>query len=121
MCSACNDESVIRLGFHAVFCSVISVGGVDAKLQQAYYSNSGTGLDISAPGVGIQSAYTGNRLVLGDGTSQAAAITSGVLAYGISSGATTAAGGSTWLQNDALPLSQTPERVGAGMVQAKTK
>ncbi len=119
--SAGNDETVNRLAFPAAISSVISVGGVDAKLQQAYYSNSGTGLDISAPGVGIQSAYTGNRLVLGDGTSQAAAITSGVLAYGISSGATTAAGGSTWLQNDALPLSQTPERVGAGMVQAKTK
>lgn len=119
--AAGNDETVNQLAFPAAISSVISVGGVDAKLQQAYYSNSGTGLDVSAPGVGIQSAYGGNQLVLGDGTSQAAAITSGVLAYGISSGATTPAGGLNWLKEDALPLSQTPDRVGAGMVETKAK
>ena len=119
--AAGNDETVNQLAFPAAIPSVISVGGVDAKLQQAYYSNSGSGLDISAPGVGIQSAYGGNQLVLGDGTSQAAAITSGVLAYGISSGATTPANGLTWLKEDALPLSQPPDRVGAGLVQTKSK
>ena len=119
--AAGNDETVNQLAFPAAISSVISVGGVDAKLQQAYYSNSGTGLDVSAPGVGIQSAYSGNQLVLGDGTSQAAAITSGVLAYGISSGATTQANGLSWLKEDALPLSQPPDRVGAGLVQTKSK
>jgi thermitase len=119
--AAGNDETVNQLAFPAAISSVISVGGVDAKLQQAYYSNSGAGLDISAPGVGIQSAYGTGQLAIGDGTSQAAAITSGVLAYGLSSGATTAPNGLNWLKEDALPLSQPPDRVGAGMVQTKAK
>ena len=119
--AAGNDQTVNQIAFPATIPSVISVGGVDAKLQQAYYSNSGAGLDVSAPGVGIQSAYGSDQLVVGDGTSQATAITSGVLAYGISSGAATPASALSWLTQDALPLNQPADRVGAGMVQTPSK
>ncbi|MCX6910972.1 MAG: S8 family serine peptidase [Verrucomicrobia bacterium] len=119
--AAGNDHTANQLAFPAAFSGVVSVGGVDANFQQAYYSNSGNGLDVSAPGVGIQSAYSGDHLVIGDGTSQAAAIASGVLAYGLSRGVPTGSGAATWLQQSALPLSQPPERVGTGMVQTQSK
>jgi len=47
---------------------VVAVGGVDANFQQAYFANSGQGLDVTAPAVGIQSAYGPDSIVVGDGT-----------------------------------------------------
>jgi thermitase len=119
--AAGNDHTSNQLAHPAAIGSVVSVGGVDAKFQQAYYSNSGAGLDVSAPGVGIRSAYGADMLVVGDGTSQAAAITSGVLAYAISRGLIAGDGAAAWLQQNVQPLSQSADRVGAGMVQAQTK
>jgi hypothetical protein len=116
--AAAGNEQVSQLSFPAAIPSVISVGGVDAQLQQAYFSNSGTGLDVTAPAVGITSAYGKDQLVIGDGTSQATAITTGVLASGLSRGATTTAGATDWLKQNAKPLNLTPEQGGAGMVQA---
>ncbi|MBI5686631.1 MAG: S8 family serine peptidase [Verrucomicrobia bacterium] len=119
--AAGNDHTSNQLAYPAAISSVVSVGGVDAKLQQAYYSNSGAGLDVSAPGVGIKSAYGADMLVVGDGTSQATAIASGVLAFGISSGAAAGDGAPAWLQQNAQQLSQSADRVGAGMVQIPMK
>ncbi|MFA5205438.1 MAG: S8 family serine peptidase [Lentisphaeria bacterium] len=115
--SAGNDQTANQLVFPAAISTVVSVGGVDADLQQAYFSNSGSGLTVTAPAVGIASAYGADLLVVGDGTSQAAAITSGVLASGISSGATNAAGAAAWVKQNAKPLDLPPERGGAGLVQ----
>ncbi|MBI5395891.1 MAG: S8 family serine peptidase [Verrucomicrobia bacterium] len=119
--AAGNDATSNLLEYPAAISSVVSVGGVDAKLQQAYYSNSGQGLDVAAPGVGIQSAYGKDSIVEGDGTSQATAITSGALAAGISTGATTSWGAADWLKQNVLHLELPPERGGAGMVQAPAK
>ena len=116
-----NDNTADQLAFPAAISSVISVGGVDAEKNTAYFSNSGDGLTVAAPAVGIQSAYGTNKLVLGDGTSQATAITSGILAYGIANGSTTPTGAAAWLQTNALPLNQPAKNVGAGMVQIPTK
>lgn len=116
--SAGNDATSNLLAYPAAIASVVSVGGVDAKLQQAYFSNSGQGLDVTAPGVGIQSAYGKDSIVEGDGTSQAAAIASGVLAAAISTGATTSWSAADWLKANALDLALPPERGGDGMVQA---
>jgi len=113
--AAGNDHTNNQLAYPAAISSVISVGGVDADYQQAYFSNSGKGLDVTAPAVGIQSAYGADLIVLGDGTSQAAAITSGVVAYGLSRGSTTTSAASDWLKQNVLPLSLPPERGGAGM------
>lgn len=113
--AAGNDHTNNQLAYPAAISSVISVGGVDADYQQAYFSNSGKGLDVTAPAVGIQSAYGADLIVLGDGTSQAAAITSGVVAYGLSTGSTTTSAASDWLKQNVLPLSLPPERGSAGM------
>lgn len=117
--AAGNDATGNQLSFPAAIPSVISVGGVDAHDAQAYFSNSGTGLDLVAPAVGIQSAYGKNYIIIGDGTSQATAIVSGVLAQALASGATTTATAATWLEQNAKPLNLPPERGGAGLVQIK--
>lgn len=119
--AAGNDHTSNQLAYPAAISSVISVGGVDADYQQAYFSNSGEGLDVTAPAVGIQSAYGADLIVLGDGTSQATAITSGVVAYGLSSGSTTSSAASDWLKQNVLPLSLPPERGGAGMTHVKSR
>ena len=118
--SAGNDQTGNQLTYPAAINSVISVGGVDADYQQAYFSNSGKGLDVTAPAVGIQSAYGAQSIVLSDGTSQATAITSGVVAHGLSSGSTTAKAATDWLKQNALPLGLPPERGGAGMIQVES-
>ncbi len=119
--AAGNDQMADQLAFPAAIPGVVSVGGLDAQMQQAYFSNSGSGLTVAAPGVGIESAYGKDLLVIGDGTSQAAAITSGVLASGISSGATTASGAAAWVKQNAKPLDLPSERGGAGMVQVPSR
>ena len=117
--AAGNDQTANQLAYPAAIDSVVAVGGVDANFQQAYFANSGQGLDVTAPAVGIQSAYGPDSIVVGDGTSQAAAIASGVAAYGLSSGFTTPSGAADWLRHNALPLTLSPERGGAGMTQVR--
>jgi thermitase len=119
LAAAGNDAAGHQLNFPASVASVISVGGVDANFAQAYFSNSGVGLDVVAPAVGIQSAYGKTYLIVGDGTSQATAIVSGVLAQAIASGATTSAGAADWLAQHAKQLGLPAERVGSGLVQVK--
>jgi thermitase len=117
--SAGNDALGSQLSFPASVPSVVAVGGVDANFVQAYFSNTGLGLDVVAPAVGIQSAYGKSSIIIGDGTSQATAIVSGVLAQALASGATTTAGAAEWLKQHAKVLSLAPERGGAGLVQVK--
>ena len=117
--AAGNDATANQLSFPASIPKVISVGGVDADYVQAYFSNSGPGLDLVAPAVGIQSAYGKSYVIIGDGTSQATALVSGVLAQALASGATTTASAAEWLKQHAKALSLAPERGGAGVVQVK--
>lgn len=117
LAAAGNDAAGNQLGFPAAVTSVISVGGVDANLAQAYFSNSGAGLDVVAPAVGILSAYGKTYLIIGDGTSQATAIVSGVLAQALARGATTSADAAAWLARHAKPIGLSAERGGAGLVQ----
>jgi thermitase len=77
--AAAGNEQANALSYPASYDGVISVAAVDAQGRQAYFSNSGDGLFISAPGVGIVSAYSDGKTVIGSGTSQAAAITSGAI------------------------------------------
>jgi thermitase len=117
--SAGNDAAANMLSFPASLPNVVSIGGVDANYTQAYFSNSGPNLDLVAPAVGIRSAYGKSYVIVGDGTSQATALVSGVLAQALASGATTTAGAAEWLKQHAKALGLAPERGGAGMVQVK--
>lgn len=77
--AAAGNEQASSLAYPAGYDGVISVAAVDAQGRQAYFSNSGEGLFIAAPGVGIVSAYSDGKTVIGSGTSQAAAIASGAI------------------------------------------
>ena len=113
--AAAGNEQMTRLSFPAGIPGVISVGAVDAKGVQAYFSNSGDNLVISAPGVGVVSAYPNNQMVIGSGTSQATAITSGVVATLLARGYK-AQDIQKILTQYAQPVKAATSQVGAGIV-----
>lgn len=114
--AAAGNEQQTALSLPAGYAGVLSVGAVDANGVQAYFSNSGSGLTLVAPGVGIVSAYTDSRLVIGSGTSQATALTSGVVAYLLSRGYY-AQNIIPLLTRTAQPLNAPSTAVGAGLLQ----
>lgn len=77
--SAGNDQAT-QLTWPAAYPGVISVGAVDATGRQVIFSNSGDGLSITAPGYGVETAWTAGQRVEADGTSFSAPIVSGSLA-----------------------------------------
>jgi thermitase len=114
--AAAGNEQLAQLAFPAAYPGVISVAAVDSQLRQAYFSNSGKNLTLAAPGVGITSAYPDNRVVIGSGTSQAAAITSGVIAGALSRGYRPSEI-LDLLKRSARSTGAPPELIGAGVIQ----
>ncbi|MBE2283033.1 MAG: S8 family serine peptidase [Prosthecobacter sp.] len=114
--AAAGNEQQTSLAMPAGLPGVISVGAVDATGTQAWFSNSGNGLTLAAPGVGIVSGYTGNKFVISSGTSQATAITTGVVASLLSRGYY-AQNIIPLLTRTAKPLQASPQAVGAGLIQ----
>lgn len=114
--AAAGNDQQTALAMPAGLAGVISVGAVDATGTQAWFSNSGNGLTLVAPGVGIVSGYTGNKFVISSGTSQATAITTGVVASLLSRGYY-AQNIIPLLTRTAKPLQATPQAVGAGLIQ----
>jgi len=114
--AAAGNEQQNALSMPAGISGVLSVGAVDANGTQAYFSNSGPGLTLVAPGVGIISGYADSKLVIGSGTSQATAITSGVVASLLGRGYY-GPNIIPLLTRTAKPLSGSTEAVGAGLIQ----
>ncbi len=77
--SAGNDQAA-QLTWPAADPRVISVGSVDALEQQVRFSNSGRGLQLSAPGYGIHTAWVDGERISFSGTSASAPIVAGALA-----------------------------------------
>jgi len=118
--AAAGNEQLDQLAFPAAYPGVISVGAVDAQRKQAYFSNSGKGLTLSAPGVGIVSAYPSGQVVVGSGTSQATAITTGAVATLLGRGYK-ANEVQKLLTDNALVTGAPKEQVGAGVLQIPRK
>lgn len=114
--AAAGNEQQNTLSMPAGLSGVLSVGAIDANGTQAYFSNSGGGLTLVAPGVGIVSGYADNKLVIGSGTSQATAITTGVVAYLLGRGYY-GPNVIPLLTRTAKPLGASSEAVGAGLIQ----
>ncbi len=72
--------------FPASMPEVIAVGAVDRSRTRASFSNQGTGLDLTAPGVDILQEDISGGYSLGDGTSFAAPHVSGALALLLATG-----------------------------------
>lgn len=114
--AAAGNEQQATLAFPAGYNGVISVGAVDATDKQAYFSNSGENLTLAAPGVGIVSAYSDKKMVIGSGTSQATALATGVAATVLGWGYNpqSVAG---LLTKSAKATGAPKEQVGAGLLQ----
>lgn len=78
--AAAGNDAAARLVFPAADPRVVSVGATDADGRLASFSNSGPQLRLTAPGVGIRAASSGNTRVPFSGTSAAAPVVTGALA-----------------------------------------
>lgn len=118
--ASAGNEQFSTIAYPAAYPGVVAVAAVDANNKQAWFSNSGENITLAAPGVGILSAYTENELVIGSGTSQATALTSGAIAAMLG-----------WnyepeqiieeLQRNAHVTGAPPEQVGAGVLRLPEK
>lgn len=113
--AAAGNEQADQVAYPAGYPGVISVAAVDAQGRQAYFSNSGE-VFISAPGVGIISAYSEGKTVIGSGTSQAAAIASGAVSALLSRNYSSTAIPQV-LQKNALPTGAPASQLGAGILR----
>ncbi|WP_240197488.1 S8 family serine peptidase [Nonomuraea lactucae] len=66
--------------YPAAFPGVVSVGAIDRRLRRATFSNWNSSVLVAAPGVDIMGAGPGDAYWVGQGTSQATALVSGVAA-----------------------------------------
>ncbi len=114
--AAAGNEQLTQLAYPAAYPGVVSVGAVDKQRKQAYFSNSGQGLVLSAPGVGILSAYPNGEVVVGSGTSQATALVSGAVATLMGRGLS-GAEAVKLLRESATATGAPKEQVGAGVLQ----
>jgi serine protease len=73
--AASGNDGTTRISYPAAYASVMSVGAVDSSNAHASFSNTGKGLDISAPGVGVLSSVP-------NGQGRDAFVTSGATTYG---------------------------------------
>jgi hypothetical protein len=78
--AAAGNDQAAQLTWPAADARVISVGAVDAAEQQVSFSNSGAQLSLTAPGLGVQTAWLGGERVVVDGTSISAPLVAGAIA-----------------------------------------
>jgi hypothetical protein len=78
--AAAGNDQAAQLAWPAADARVISVGAVDAAEQQVSFSNSGPQLSLTAPGLGVQTAWLDGSRVTVDGTSISAPLVAGALA-----------------------------------------
>ncbi len=78
--AATGNDGVEGILYPARYEGVIGVAAVDANGNRAIFSNYGEGIDLAAPGVGINTAWSDEGIVSFSGTSAAAPFVSGALA-----------------------------------------
>ncbi|MCW2923252.1 MAG: peptidase [Thermoleophilia bacterium] len=77
---ASGNESASAVAYPGTYDSCLSVGATDLLDGHADFSNTGAGLDVAAPGVGILSSVMGGGHDSWDGTSMATPYASGLAA-----------------------------------------
>jgi subtilisin family serine protease len=69
-----------NVGYPARFASVVAVAATDSSDRRAYFSSTGPAVELSAPGVNIESTVPGGGTALKSGTSMASPHVAGVAA-----------------------------------------
>ena len=78
--AAAGNNGLKRVTYPAANSGVIAVGAVDALGNHLDFSNSGSQVAISAPGFGVNAAWTGDQAASVSGTSFSAPIVTGAIA-----------------------------------------
>jgi hypothetical protein len=78
--AAAGNNGLDRVSYPAANEGVIAVGSVDALGNHLDFSNSGSQIDVSAPGYGLNAAWTGDQFASVSGTSFSAPIVLGAIA-----------------------------------------
>lgn len=82
--AAVGNDGSYGISFPARYKDVIGVAALNSQENIANFSNSGPGVDISAPGENLLSVWADGDVSVMNGTSSAAAVMSGALAAEIS-------------------------------------
>jgi Subtilase family len=114
--AAAGNESYDQLAYPAAIPQTIAVGSVDGSNRQAYFSNSGVGLDFVAPGVGVTTAWDSDKSALVSGTSHSTGIVSGIVAANLSRGILPGQM-QVQMQQDAQATGAPPAKVGFGVAR----
>lgn len=80
MVAAVGNEGLSALPYPAQYDGVVAVSAIDADERYAPFSNSSMAVDLSAPGVGIETAWEDEQWVSFTGTSASAPLVSGAIA-----------------------------------------
>ena len=78
--AAAGNNGLNKVSYPAANDGVIAVGAVDALGNHLDFSNSGANIDISAPGYGVNAAWTGDEAASVTGTSFSSPIVAGAIA-----------------------------------------
>lgn len=78
--AAAGNNGIDRVSYPAANAGVIAVGAVDAAGNHMDFSNTGNQIAISAPGYGVNAAWTNNQSASVSGTSFSSPIVTGAIA-----------------------------------------
>ena len=115
--AAAGNDAYNQLAYPAGIPGVISVGSVDGSGKQAYFSNSGTNLSLSAPGVDLITGWGLNKIATVSGTSHSSAVAAGVGAATLTLRRMKPSELAALLLSNARKTGAAKDKVGAGIVQ----